>query len=146
MKLKLLVAATLLAVSTFALPAQAGQYTLKCIGGIDYFTDVYRTAFGGNLSLDDTPEIVSVSCNGKQHDTYTLRGFPGTYVSLDRLHGAITAIKTTIQSGALATTDVANWPPAVKFVNDVLQQIAAAEKTRKAAQAGKSPGMLDQKH
>ena len=133
--------AALLSVGT----AHANEYTLKCVGGIDYFTDVYRTGFGGVLSLDNKPEIMSASCNGKTTDSYTLRGFPGTYTSLENLFKAITAIKTTIQSGALVTTNPKDWPPAVKFVNDVMQQIRAAENKRKAAQSGNSPGLLDQK-
>ncbi len=143
MNLKLLVAATLLVASTFALPANAGQYTLNCDKGARLITELPRSHNGGPIFIE--PRVVSIACRiNFGPDVYTLPGLPGEYASAKAIEHTIDNMLKVLDSAAMK--GVADpLPPAMKFVKQLSDERKAADAKPKAAQSGNSPGMLDQK-
>src|SRR3989344_938441 len=140
MKLKLLAAATLLAASTFALPANAGQYTLNCAKGARLITEMPRRSDSAPIFIE--PRVVSVACRTNfGPDVYTLPGLPGEYTSTKAIEGTIDDMLKVLNSAAMKGI-AEPLPPALKFVKQLSDERKAADVKRKAAQAGNSPGML----
>lgn len=122
----------------------------------DLKMDCPHVTFTANFYRDDSgyvyymnePKVKKIECNGDVNDVYALEGYPGSdsFTSTKDIKAKIDAIRYVLDSGMLKGLTPAQYPPAIKFVHDLVQEAAAAEKKHRAAQVGKSPGLLDQKH
>ena len=144
MKFKLFAAAALLAVSTLAVPAQAGQYTLNCGDkGARLLTEMPRSADGAAIFI--APRVVGIACRiDSGPDVYTLPGLPGEYTSTKAIEGTIDDMLKVLNSAAMKGI-AEPLPPAMKFVKQLSDERKAADAKHKSARTGNSPGMLDQK-